>query len=501
MRIGEPYRRSGFDLFGMVLFFLFGGIIMYDVAVIGAGIIGCAVARELSKYKLNILVIEKSYDVSDGSTKANSGIVHAGYDAVPGTLKAKLNVMGNKMYEKLCNELEVPFSRRGSLVIGFNEYEMKTIEELYLRGLKNGVEGLEIIDSSRLHKMEPNVSENTVGALYAPTAGITSPYELCIALAENANQNGVEFKLSTKVLNVYRENHLFKIESNRGLFTARYIINAAGLFSDDINRMLKGPEFNIIPRRGEYCLIDKAQGNLVRSVIFQTPTEKGKGILVAPTVHGNLLIGPNAVEIPDRENVETTEEGIEEIIRGAKKSVKNINTREIITSFSGIRATPDTRDFIINAPTNGAVNAAGIESPGLTSAPAIAVRVVELLADEGLKLDRKSDFISKRVRAKKFIEMSDDEKIASLRENPLYGRVICRCEYVTEGDIVNAIRGPLGPRTVDGVKRRLRAGMGRCQGGFCMPRVVEILARELNIGPDKVLKAGEGSYILTGRTK
>lgn len=474
---------------------------MYDVAIIGAGIIGCSIARELSKCKLNVVVIEKSFDVSDGSTKANSGIVHAGYDAAPGTLKAKLNVLGNSMYEKLCSELEVPFSRTGSLVIGFNEDELRIIGDLYSRGVTNGVPGLEIIDSDKLHEMEPNISEKAIGALYAPTAGIASPYELCIALAENANQNGVEFKLSTKVSNVYKETDAFIIESNKGVFHTKYLVNAAGLFSDDINRMLGGPKFNIIPRRGEYCLIDKSQGALVKNVIFQAPTKKGKGILVAPTTHGNLLIGPNAVEIPDREDVETTEKGLEEIINGAKKSVKNINTREIITSFSGVRSTPDCKDFIINVPVKGAVNAAGIESPGLTSAPAIAQMVIELLNSEGLKIDKKTDFISRRIRTKPFIELTDDEKMAALKENPLFGRVVCRCEHVTEGDIINAIKGPLGPRTVDGVKRRLRAGMGRCQGGFCMPRVVEILARELNISPDEVLKADEGSYILTGRTK
>jgi glycerol-3-phosphate dehydrogenase len=476
-------------------------IIMYDVAIIGAGIVGCAVARELSKYDLNVVVIEKSFDVSDGSTKANSGIVHAGYDAVEGTLKAKLNVLGNRMYEDLCRELEVPFSRTGSLVIGFDEDEVKELRDLYNRGVNNGVEGLEVIDGTRLHEMEPNISEKAIAALYAPTAGITSPYELCIALAENANQNGVEFKLSTRVSKVYKYKDLFVIESNKDIVQAKYLVNAAGIFSDDINRMIGGTPFNIIPRRGEYCLIDKSQGAIVNSVIFQAPTKKGKGILVAPTTHGNLLIGPNAIEITDKENIDTTDVGLQEIINGAKRSVNNINFREIITSFSGVRATPDRRDFIINVPVKGAVNAAGIESPGLTSAPAIAEMVLDLLISEGLKTNKKPKFIKKRIRTKTFIEMDEAEKRASLKENPLFGKVICRCEHVTEGDIISAIRGPLGPKTVDGVKRRLRAGMGRCQGGFCMPRVVEILSKELNISPEEVLKAGEGSYILTGRTK
>lgn len=474
---------------------------MYDVVIVGAGIIGSAAARELSKYKLKTLVIEKSFDLSDGSTKGNSGIVHAGYDAAVGSLKAKLNVEGNKMYEKLCSELDVPFKRTGSLVLAFDEEEVETLKELYRRGQINGVEDMEIIGEEKLREIEPNISEKAIGALHAKTAGITSPYELAIALAENANENGVEFMFSTKVENIEKKDDRFVIETNRGRFEGRYLVNAAGLFSDDINRMLGGNEFNIIPRRGEYCLIDKSQGAIVNNVIFQAPTKKGKGILVSPTTHGNLLIGPNAVEIHERDNVETTDTGLEEVLRGARKSVGSINTREIITSFSGVRATPSTKDFIINVPTKKAVNAAGIESPGLTAAPAIALRIIDLLRGEGLELKEKNDFIPNRKRKKAFMEMNREEQIEALKKNPLHGRVICRCESITEGDIVDCIRGPLGARTIDGVKRRLRAGMGRCQGGFCMPRVLEIIARELKLKPEEVLKAGEGSYILTGRTK
>ncbi len=474
---------------------------MYDVAVIGCGIVGTAVARELSKYQLDVVVIDKNSDVSDGTTKANSGIVHAGYDAREGTLKAKLNVMGNEMYEDICRELEVPFQRNESIVLGFSDEDMRRIEGLFERGIKNRVKGLEVIDKNRLLSIEPNISDGAVGALYAKTGGIVSPFEFAIALAENASQNGVEFRLKTRVLNAQKCGEGFLINTDKGEIKSRFLVNASGLFSDDINRMLGGADFEIIPRRGEYCLLDKSQGGVVRRTIFQTPTKNGKGILVTPTVHGNLLIGPNAVENQDKEDISTTAPGLYEIINGAKRSVKGINMRDIITSFSGVRATPKGRDFVINVPVKRAVNAAGIESPGLTAAPAIALMVLELLSGGGLRLEKKVDFISRRIDAKRFMDMREEEKAAAIKENPLYGRIICRCEHVTEGDIINAIKRPLGATSLDGIKKRVRPGMGRCQGGFCMPRVVEILSRELGVEQDKIMKSSEGSYILTGRTK
>lgn len=474
---------------------------IYDAAIIGAGITGTAIARELSKYDLKTVVLEKSYDISNGSTKANSGIVHAGYDALPGTLKAKFNVEGNAMYDSLCSELDVQFKRIGSLVVAFNEKETLKVKELYERGLKNKVPGMEILERGALFKIEPNLNENAVCALYAKTAGIVSPYELAIALAENAGQNGVEFKLETEVLSILKNEKSFIIETGNGKIESRYIVNAAGIESDVINNMLNGKKFSIIPRRGEYCLLDKASGNLVNKVIFQVPNEKGKGILVTPTVHGNLLIGPNAAEIDDKGDKSTTSDGLNQVITGAKKSIKGLNTRDIITSFSGIRATPDTGDFIINVPEKNVVNVAGIESPGLTSAPAIAKYVVKLLKTEGLDLALKVNFIPNRINTKKFYEMNDIERNEAINKNSEYGRIICRCEKVTEGDIVNSIKRPLGARTVDGVKKRVRAGMGRCQGGFCMPRVVDILSRELGVDKSEILKSGTGSYILTGRTK
>lgn len=493
-------KSIAFGVFIMA-FYIKGGYLMHDVAIIGSGIVGAAIARELSKYSLDVLVIDKDSDIANGTTKANSGIVHAGYDAREGTLKAKLNVVGNAMYSDICNELEVPFRENGSLVIGFNDKDIKNIETLYERGIKNGVKGLEIIDKNRLLSMEQNISDKAIGALYAPSGGIVSPYELAIALGENAAQNGVRFSFSTMVSNIHRNNEGFVIETNKKEIRSRFLVNASGLFADDINRMLGRNDFRIIPRRGEYCLLDKSQGGLVKRTIFQPPTNKGKGILVTPTVHGNLLIGPNAVEIPEREDASTTAQGIDEVIKGASRGICGINTREIITSFSGVRATPERRDFIINIPIKGAINACGIESPGLTAAPAIALMVIELLSYEGLRLYKKKDFIKRRVNTKQFFDMNEEERAFAIKANPLYGRIICRCEHVTEGDIINAINRPLGARSVDGVKKRVRAGMGRCQGGFCMPRVVEILARELGVNKESILKSGEGSYILTGRTK
>jgi glycerol-3-phosphate dehydrogenase len=475
---------------------------MYDVIIIGSGVIGAAVARELSKYDLKVAVLEKSSDAANGgSTKANSGIVHAGYDAKEGSLKAKLNVLGNKMYDELCSQMDVKFKRNGSLVIAFDDEEVKEVKKLYERGIKNGVEGLEIWDRERILKEEPNINKTVISALYAPTAGIVSPFEFAIALSEVANSNGVEFKFNTCVKNIYKENDIFVIETNNGIYNSKFIVNAAGIHSDEINDMLHGEKFKILPRRGEYCLYDKVCGDLVNMTIFQTPTEKGKGILVSPTIHGNMFVGPNAVDIDEREDVSTTQDGLDEVLQGAKKSVSSISSRNIITSFTGIRSRTDKDDFIINVPERGAVNAAGIESPGLSSSPAIAVMVLQLLKKEGLSLVKNNNFNPYRKNTKLFLEMNEEEREAALKTNPSYGRIICRCESITEGDIINAIKRPIGAKTIDGVKKRVRAGMGRCQGGFCMPRVLDILSRELGIPKEAVEKSDVGSFILTGKTK
>ncbi len=476
------------------------GVFMYDVAIIGGGITGCAIARELSKYDVSVVLIEKEEDVAaGGASKANSGIVHAGYDPLPGSLKARLNVMGNAMYGDLSEKLDIPFKRIGSLVLAFDYHDREVLKELYARGERNGVIGMRIVERDELKEMEPNVSEDAVAALYAPSAGIICPYEATIAFYENARDNGVEFSFESKVLSITKED-CFIVETTSGAFKARYVINAAGMYADEISRLAGAEELNIIPRRGEYVLLDKSQGHIVNHVVFQTPSRYGKGILVSPTVDGNLLIGPNAVDIPDKENDITTQAGLDAVVSGARKSIPVFDLRERITNFAGIRAVPLIGDFIIreSLKVRGFVNAAGIESPGLTAAPAIAVEVRKILGQAGLRLVPKRDFVERR-SVVRFRELSLEDRAELVKKDPRYGRVICRCETVTEGEIVDSIKR--GARSIDAVKRRTRAGMGRCQGGFCTPRVIEILSRELNIPMDEVTKSGDGSFMLVGRIK
>lgn len=477
---------------------------MYDIAVIGAGIIGCSIARELSRYKLRSVLIEKNYDIADGTTKANSAIVHAGYDAKPGTLKAKFNAPGNLMYEKICKELDVPFKKTGSLVVAFNQDEMKTVYELYQQGIDNGVPHMEIIDGKRVHEIDPNLNPEIVGALYAPTAGIVGPMELAIALAENAVENGVDLLLDSGVNNIKRIKNGYRVFMSGGKeLDTRYIINCAGLYGDVINNMVASPSFKILPRRGQYTLFDKSIGNFVNTVIFQCPSELGKGVLISPTVHGNVFIGPDAEDIDDKEATQTTSEGMSYIWNAAYRSSSLLPRNAAITAFAGIRARSSTGDFVIGeskeAP--GFINAVGIESPGLSSAPAIAVYVVDIVRKIIGSLEENKDFNPFRKKVIKFMELSDSEKNELIKKDPRYGRIICRCESVTEGEIVDAIHRKAGARTLDGVKKRVRPGTGRCQGGFCGPRVMEILARELNIDIKDVVKNSKNSYILTCPTK
>lgn len=476
---------------------------MYDVAVIGAGIIGCSISRALSRYKVNAILIEKESDVADCTTKANSAIVHAGYDAKPGTLKAKFNALGNPMYDKLCEELDVPFKRIGSLVLAFNEEDMETVNKLYVQGIINGINGLEILDREKLLDMEPNVSKKVIGGLYARTCGVVSPWELAIAQAENAAENGVEILLNNEVKDIKKLESGYRIFTSDSTQDARYVINCAGLYADSINNMVAPESFRISPRRGEYNIFDKSVGDLVKTVVFPCPSKLGKGILVSPTVHGNLLIGPNVEDIHDKDAFQTTSGGLQFIREGAERSVSNLPYNAVITSFSGLRSRCDRDDFIIEEARDakGFINVAGIESPGLTSAPAIAEYVVELLKGISGGLEEKKSFINKRRKLIRFSELSEVERKELIEKDPRYGRVICRCETVTEGEIVDAIHRKAGATTVDGLKRRVRPGMGRCQGGFCSPRVMEILSRELNTEINEVVKDKKGSYILSHPTK
>ncbi|QUH21216.1 NAD(P)/FAD-dependent oxidoreductase [Alkaliphilus sp. B6464] len=476
---------------------------MYDITVIGAGITGTFIARELSKYQLKVLLIDKENDIANGTTKANSAIVHAGYDAKEGTLKAKLNVRGNELYDEICEELDVPFKRIGSLVLAFNDKDMETVHELYARGERNCVPQMEILDKESVLKLEKNLSEDIVGALHAKTAGIVGPWELAIALAENAVENGVELLLNSTVTDIQKIADGYSITAGDRKLESKIIINCAGLHSDDINNMLNTQSFEILPNRGEYNLFDKSVGNIVNSVVFRCPSEAGKGVLITPTVHGNLLLGPTSEYIDSKTSFETTLEGLNYINEHAHHTLKQISFQGVITSFTGIRAKTKNQDFIIEESEEslGFFNVAGIDSPGLTAAPAIAEYVVELIKGRLGDIELNQDFNPNRRPSIHFMDLSDDEKAKLIEKDPRFGRIICRCENITEGEIVDVINRKAGATTLDGVKRRARPGSGRCQGGFCAPRVMEILAREQDIDITEVVKDRLNSYILTGETK
>ena len=475
---------------------------MYDVIIIGAGVSGAATARELSRYKVKACVIEKEEDVCCGTSKANSAIVHAGYDAPEGSLMAKLNVRGNQMMEQLSRELDFPFKRNGSLVVCLREEDMPKLQELYRRGIANGVSDLRILNPEELQEMEPNISDQACAALYAPTGGIVCPFLMNIAMAENANENGVEFKFDTEVREIKQTENGWEIYTTNGVFQTRYVVNAAGVYADRLHNMVSEKKIHITPRRGDYCLLDKSAGNHVSKTIFALPGKYGKGVLVAPTVHGNLILGPTAIDIEDREGTNTTREGLDQVLEKAGMNVKNLPLRQVITSFAGLRAHEDGNEFLIGEVegAKGFIDCAGIESPGLSSAPAIGEMVAQILKEK-MCLEEKEDFIAVRKGILDPKTLSKEELNALIREKPEYGNIICRCEMVTEGEIIDAIRRPLGAKSLDGVKRRTRAGMGRCQAGFCSPRTMEILARERNVSMFDITKSGGASEIITDYNK
>jgi glycerol-3-phosphate dehydrogenase len=475
---------------------------MYDVAIIGCGIVGAAAAYELSKYSCSVVVLERENDVACGTTKANSAIIHSGYDPEPGTLMAKLNVEGAKLAHELCQRLDIPYKQIGSLVLAFSEEDLATLEKLHYRGKRNGVPCLEILNAEQVKKLEPNISSDVLGALYSPTAAIVNPWEYALALIETAVRNGTELLLNSGVSAIEKHGEGYRITTQSGTIYAKYILNAAGVHADTIHNMVGETEFTIRPNKGQYYLLDKSEGERVSHIIFQCPSKVGKGVLVSPTVHGNLIVGPNAEDISDVEDVSTSSEGLSFVATMARKSVPSVNLRQSIRNFAGVRAASDKEDFIIaeSKTAKGFINLAGIKSPGLTAAPAIARMAVELLKSIGLELNNKEFFIDSRHQVR-FNHLTIDEKKELIKENPLYGRIICRCETITEGEIINALHSPIPPRSLDGVKRRVNAGMGRCQGGFCGPKVLELIARELNIQPEDVVMEKEGTFILTGETK
>lgn len=473
----------------------------YDVIIIGCGVVGASCAYTLAQHALRVGVLEASNDVANGTTKANSAIVHAGYDPLPGTNMARLNVLGTAMMGPLCARLDVPYRNNGSLVLSLSEEDDETLRELYARGLANGVPGLVLLDRAQTLTLEPNLSPEVRGALYAPSAGIVNPWELCYAMAETAVRNGAELHLSAPVTAIERLDGGFRLRTPKGDFTARFVVNCAGTLADRVSAMAGDRSFTTRPAKGEYFLLDKSEGHRVEHVIFQCPSRLGKGVLVTPTVHGNLLVGPNSSPA-DPEDTANSAEGMAFVRSSALRSVPGINFRDNIRNFAGVRANTDRDDFIIeeSAAVPGFIQAAGIKSPGLSAAPAIGPEVLALLKRAGLEARKKDDLIDSRKRIR-FHELSEAEKNELIRQDPRYGRVICRCETVTEGEIVASLHTPIPPVSVNGVKRRVGAGMGRCQGGFCGPRVQEIIARELGLDPTQVLMDWEGTWVLCGETK
>lgn len=486
----------------------------YDFLVIGGGVVGCMIARWLSKYEGSVLLIDKESDLCMGSSSANTAIVHAGYDPLPGSLKAQMNVKGNVMWDQLAGELNFPFERRGDYVVAIGDDELPALDTLMAQGKKNGVPGMIMLDGAQVRAREKNINPEVSGALWASTGGICDPFAVCIAAGENAAMNGVKVQLNTAFEDfLWEGNRIVGIRTNRGDIYARWVINSAGLYSDEVmHKAGVRPEFFIKARRGEYFVFDRAEIQ-IDNVLFPVPSSKGKGILVTTTLHGNTILGPNANIIEDKEDNSTTKEGLDELAEGAKKLIPSLNIRYSIANFAGMRPmgngptkTPGlvyNNDYIIEIPekVQGLVNLGGIESPGLTSSPAIAEMVIDMLKDAGEKLVEKKDWDPIRLARPRFRDMSHKDRQLLVEMDPSYGRIICRCENVTEGEILAEMRSPVPARTYDAIKRRTWLGTGRCQGGFDMPRVVNIMARELNVPLTEITKRGDGSQYLFRETK
>ena len=474
---------------------------MFEFAVIGAGVVGGMVARELTKYTSSVCILEKGSDVALGATRANSAIVHAGYDAAVGSLKARMNVRGSKMMAEVCRDLGVKYKNNGSLVVGFKDEDEQTLISLCERGKINGVDGVRVIYRDEILALEPNIGDEVTVALHAPTGAIVCPYELCMASVGNAMDNGATLRTSFEVKKIEKAEDGYKISSDDDFILAKWVINCAGVYSDEVSAMAGDASFTVRPRRGEYMLLDREVGDHISHTVFRCPSKMGKGVLVTPTVDGNLLVGPTAEDIDDKEDTKTTAEGLAKVRALASAQVARIDFSKVITSFTGLRATGSTGDFIINMPRPHFLNVAGIESPGLSSAPAIAEYVLSLLFDAGYEAEVRADFNGTRRPMHFFSSLSVEEKNALIKERPEYAHVICRCETITEGEILDAIRTNPRPTDVDGIKRRTRASMGRCQGGFCTPYIIDLLAQEMGVDYTAVTKFGGNSYINFGKTK
>lgn len=475
----------------------------YDIIIIGAGIVGAMTARFLSQYSVKTLWLEKESDIGMGATSANSAIIHSGHDPKPGSLKAEMNTLGNHKWKQLVRELDIPYRDTGAYVVAIGSEQFKQLEPLYRRGVENGIPGLRIIKRGEMFSREPLLNPKTTGGLWTPTAGVIDPFFAVVATAENAVVNGVELLRETSFEDFIMENgRIVGVKTNKGDFACDWVINSAGLYSDEVmHKAGVRPEFKITPRRGEYLIFDESKIKL-NNVLFPLPTKKSKGTLVSTTTHGNVMIGPNANIVDTKDNTDTASEGLNEILENAKQLVPSLNGRDVIASYAGIRATGNAnKDFVIEILDNGLVNLGGIESPGFASAPAIAERVVDMLKDKGLNLVQKSDWQPYREAPPVFSHLSHKERGDLVKQNPAYGRIVCRCEEVTEGEIIRAINSPIPATTYDAIKRRTWLGTGRCQGGFDYPRVIEILAEELGVEIEDVSKKGRGSEFVYRRTK
>ena len=471
----------------------------YDVIVIGAGVVGSAIARELSKYDLKICVLEKEEDVCSGTSKANSGIVHGGFDPAVGSVMAKMNIRGAELIRELHETLDFAYKQNGSMVLCFDETDLPVLQKLYDRGIANGVKEMCIVSGEEARQLEPAISDKVVGALYVPTAGIVCPFGMTIAFAENAADNGAEFRFLTAVESIEKTDGGWLIRTDKGELMAKYVVNAAGVYADKFHNMVSEKKLSITPRRGEYVLMDKEVGDLVSHTIFQLPGKGGKGVLVTPTVHGNLLVGPNAFDMQDKEATDTTPEGTDEIKAKALKSVPSVPYNKMITGFAGLRAHEAGGDFILGEAEDaeGFFDAAGIESPGLTAAPAIGEYIAGLVAEKA-GAAKKADFIATRKGIPEVAKLPPKERAELIARRPEYGRIVCRCENISEGEILDAMDRTLGARSMDGIKRRVRQGMGRCQAGFCTPGTIELIAKKLGIPMEQVAKNRPGSEFIKG---
>lgn len=475
-----------------------------DVVIIGAGAVGCAIARELSRYKLDVTVVEKNEDIGGDASKSNSAIIHTGYDASPGTLESRLVTSANPMYDKLAEELDVPFKRIGAILPAVTKEQYDKLPEIKHKAFLNHVYDVEYKTAAELLRMEPNLNPEVMGGLYIPRESIIDPFILVQALAENANENGVNFLLNTKVTDIRTEDGEIKsVVTTGGVIETDYVINAAALYCDEIAAMVGKADYKVVARRGQFYILDKNTQCQVKQIVLPIPTKVTKGKLMCPTIHGNMLVGPTAEDLDNKTDKSVTKDGLDSILEDVKRLIPNVDIRDSITQYSGLRPNrnPEGLHVDVYDDLKGYINLSGVRSTGLTLSVAMGVYVADLMRETGAVLEPKEDFIAKRKGILRFHELSREEQDEAVRQNPLYGKVICRCETITEGEILDCIRRPLGARSMDAVKRRVRAGMGRCQGGFCGPKVIEILAREQGIPVEEVNKNNEGSYMVAGKTR